>query len=668
MLPFHDVMTAVGWYVALFLFGVPGFVLVHRYARPLKDSGFALGKALGVIGMAAVSWVLCLTNTAYFVRPTLIGLLIIAWAMVVIDRKSVIRVFRERQRQIVTVELITLLLFVAGVVLRMLKPEIHGIEKFMDSGVLNSLLRTTHGTPIDQWYAPNTINYYYFGHWIVAMFAKLVGTPGWTAFNLGQALTMAIAGSQICVIGWTLARRVWAGILGVFMVLFASNMHPFVQKYIGHNSSYFFFASGRFSDFRINEYPLYSLTLGDLHAHMLALMLTTTVMSLAVLMLWSTKQHIWYLALLLGLCMGLLGPTNSFDVISTSILVGLVLTVWWLRQKRPVFVDLLQTGVIIAAAASVPLALFFSTFTPPTGGVGVAIYQIPIVHIVWQFGLPASMIIGFGALSYGVSKKRIYSSPLSWLRVVPEETALLWVFALCGLILVLIPEFVFLKDIYYYTNPPYKLANTVFKIWYTGWVLLGIAAAVSAIRAWPLVAHRRWRYGVVGVIVLIIAVSLVGVSSGLDTVTDNRPNGLDGISYLDESNPDKATVVRWVNQYISGQPITLEATGDSYSDYDWFSAYTGLPTLVGWRSHEFGWRYTKDVWPSIAARQNKVKAIYESKTASELKRLSAESRVDYVLFGPDERQLYTTNESVFIEAFGEPVFSSTSIRIYQYKN
>ena len=41
---------------------------------------------------------------------------------------------------------------------------------------------------------------------------------------------------------------------------------------------------------------------------------------------------------------------------------------------------------------------------------------------------------------------------------------------------------------------------------------------------------------------------------------------------------------------IEGQPVVLEANGDSYSDYERVSAMTGLPTVLGWYVHEWLWR------------------------------------------------------------------------------
>ena len=68
--------------------------------------------------------------------------------------------------------------------------------------------------------------------------------------------------------------------------------------------------------------------------------------------------------------------------------------------------------------------------------------------------------------------------------------------------------------------------------------------------------------------------------------------GLNGITYLKTLYPDDYLAINWLNQNIKGQPVILEAQGDSYTDYARISANTGLPTVLGWTVHEWLWRGT----------------------------------------------------------------------------
>ena len=67
-------------------------------------------------------------------------------------------------------------------------------------------------------------------------------------------------------------------------------------------------------------------------------------------------------------------------------------------------------------------------------------------------------------------------------------------------------------------------------------------------------------------------------------------HGLNGVSWLQRQFPEQYDVIVWFNKNVSGQPVILEAPGDSYTDFNVISAYTGLPTVSGWFVHEWLWR------------------------------------------------------------------------------
>lgn len=66
------------------------------------------------------------------------------------------------------------------VVLRAAAPGIYpgGGEKFLDFGILQSLLRAERLPPPDMWFAGERVIYYYGGHMLAATLAKATGTPG----------------------------------------------------------------------------------------------------------------------------------------------------------------------------------------------------------------------------------------------------------------------------------------------------------------------------------------------------------------------------------------------------------------------------------------------------------------------------------------------------------
>ncbi|QLH84349.1 DUF2298 domain-containing protein [Halosimplex pelagicum] len=172
-------------------------------------------------------------------------------------------------------------------------------EKFLDFGMLQSLLRADRLPPEDIWFAGRPVQYYYGGHLIAALLTKITGTEPRFAYNLalagfyGMVVTAAygLAGS---IAASRDVSRVRAGAFGAFFVGFASNISTpvyFVAWLLPDGIASFFaglfgtnlgrVATGGLTEFRywdasrviegtINEFPLFAWLNGDLHAHMMS--------------------------------------------------------------------------------------------------------------------------------------------------------------------------------------------------------------------------------------------------------------------------------------------------------------------------------------------------------------------------------------------------------------
>ena len=96
-------------------------------------------------------------------------------------------------------------------------------------------------------------------------------------------------------------------------------------------------------------------------------------------------------------------------------------------------------------------------------------------------------------------------------------------------------------------------------------------------------------------------------------------------------------IIDYLNKNEKGQPVILEAQGDSYTDYERISAFTGLPTVAGWWVHEWLWRGSSDV---VGKRIPEVVSLYESNSIDETKSLIKKYQIKYVVISRLERQKY----------------------------
>ena len=106
----------------------------------------------------------------------------------------------------------------------------------------------------------------------------------------------------------------------------------------------------------------------------------------------------------------------------------------------------------------------------------------------------------------------------------------------------------------------------------------------------------------------------------------------------------------------------VEAVGESYTDFARVSANTGLPTILGWRVHEWLWRGSFD---EAGKRTEEVKEIYEGDDLDKTQQLLNKYQVKFIFLGSLEQQAYPElKENKFLK-LGKVVFSSGKTKIFQ---
>jgi uncharacterized membrane protein len=141
-------------------------------------------------------------------------------------------------------------------------------------------------------------------------------------------------------------------------------------------------------------------------------------------------------------------------------------------------------------------------------------------------------------------------------------------------------------------------------------------------------------------------------------------HGLYGLSWFEKRYPGDWAAVKWLEENVTlgEQPTILEANGDSYTDYNRISVFSGLPTVAGWTVHEWLWR---GGYEPISKRAEEVRKIYEFPLSPEAFEIIKKYQIKYIVVGEGERQKYPLMDELRVAGLGERVFSQMGTSIYQ---
>jgi len=266
----------------------------------------------------------------------------------------------------------------------------------------------------------------------------------------------------------------------------------------------------------------------------------------------------------------------------------------------------------------------------------------------------------------GIDNTGVTPSTIKTVTPQPNGFVLLLIFT--GLMLVLVPEFFFLLDMFGWRM------NTIFKFYFSAWLIWGIAAAFCIVNL-SQELKGLWN-GVMRVVVsLVVLMSLVyPLLSLLDKTNNFRPSRwtLDSTAYFAHENPDEKAAIEWLKQAPFG--VIAEAvpvTGGSYTGSARMSTQSGMPTVLGWVGHENQWRGGNQL---SGTRQSDLERLYCSRDWDEIKMILDQYQVRYVIVGNLERSTYKPNNGLCPSGLAEakfelnltPVFSLNNITIYEY--
>jgi len=357
----NDIPTILIWWLMLFLLGTSLLPIVTAVFSRFIDKGYIFSKILSIAVLSYLAFLFGTLHLVPFSRVSLIIILLLLYGICFFaQRKNLKRLFTLRFAALAAVEeIIFLSIMTLWTVIRGYNPEIHGLEKYMDFGFMNSILRAEFFPPKDMWLTPYSINYYYFGHFYSAVLTKLSGIPSHLTYNLILGTVAGLCFTAAFSIGMTLAAQhltslrrikiVFAGLLSGLLITFAGNLHTIYTLFKPYENehpvppwqlefspatfpnAYWYPNATRFIYNTIHEFPIYSWVVADLHGHVLDI--PFVLLTLAVLYtfflnkqpgIYTTKFFRNGKLLLISFLLAVMYMTNAWDGLIYLLLTALI--------------------------------------------------------------------------------------------------------------------------------------------------------------------------------------------------------------------------------------------------------------------------------------------------------------------------------------------------------
>ena len=840
-----DMSLCLWWSVFLLLIGFVSLPLAAKLWGDFSSGGFYLSQPLGLVLTCLVLWTLthlkiCRINILCIV----ISALVVAAVCYIPKsfRDSLVKKLNSKGfiEAAVLEETAFIVIFFLMCYFKGFLPDINGQEKFMDYGFIMSMQRNGSLPANDMWLSGYSINYYYFGQFIWSVVIKATCVPTGAGYNLAMCSATAIPFAMSFTIGkYLIEAASKKGFMGSKIVKYAAgflsgcavslwgNSHSFFydqdsigNKFlglfsklgidVGRTDHFFYPDSTRYigwnpdlkNDYTIEEFPFYSYLVGDLHAHVISmiivLLITAVILSLVCAVKLPTKKEAELIhsldnlsgetnrflpelestiTLHLVLCAVLLGcaqMTNYWDfliyfvfcsmgslIVNTIrspkfvnipgaivffINVGGILLIYLAKGNNPAMLFALELVLMIASflfcvvspsalprtsfqmsflftvatLTALPFNMNFDMISNSLGAVKnrSSLYQLFILYGTHVLISVFFMIIVFANKNYryvSIAKSKNKVRKSNGPDVIGEENSytnpiqaffakrnLIDIFCcgmtVVGLMLLVAPEIFYVRDIY---TGGYLRSNTMFKFAFAAMIILSFTMIYSVIRLFWFV-NKKGQYSI---LLFAIAIgfaldlfvpahyTMVSLKQRSGELKKENYKTIDGTAYIDTyTSPyildnyagnlkPYMACVNWFNTQVEGSPVICESYGDSYTDSCIISAYTGLPTVFGWQTHEWLWRFhgvvnketdtlesdpEKDVWKLyITPRHSDVDILYWSEYPDDIQSIIDKYQIEYIIIGDLERNRYGYDNSEVFSEVGSVVFQYEDLRVYK---
>jgi YYY domain-containing protein len=719
---YAPLVTAVLHFLIIFeAAGVVGVPLAARAFGRLPGAGIGFARVLTWLVLSWLTWMLASLGVPNGTPLALGCAAIVVGGAAYMHRHQRPEPDDFRRRLFIATEILFVVTFLLAVLVGSYGADVGPpTEKPMDMMFVNSTLASSHMPPADPWLAGFDVNYYYLGHFMIGLATRLAAVEPSAGYNMGLAVVFALMVTSAFATAATLAevgrrqglaiRRpllagAWCVVLLAFMASWNGGwkaLHPG-----GPWLSFDWFGPSRVVPTWIDEWPFFSWTVGDLHAHFIAVPLTLLALGFVIQVgtggppglrsrtgLWETFAA--------ALVIGWLYGVNSWSWPVMAALLVLTMLIWVTSPEATARrrTALLWTGGVLVLGVVLILP-FVLNFDPSAKGFAFSkeaqreSFGLFVKHhlaiegpLLWllvapllaallalrhrlrvaawglaalAFLLPllgqshlagAGLVLALGAVAVAAGAARH--------RTTAERV--LWAIAGMALVCLFGEEIGVVKDEFY--GGPYERMNTIFKIGYEAWLLLAVfgAVALAAARQWLPRRLPRVAWTVIAGVLVAISCAYVVVGTYARKQAFKDGPRVDGRQWLARTAPGDVAAIDYIRDKLPGDAVILEAVGDDYSGFGntRISTFTGRPTILGWQGHEFQWGRDGDM---LAKRRTDVQTMYTSPNPKAVRALLSRYHVRYAVVGPLEKTTYGNLGA--LRLFGRPVFDRDGTTVYR---
>ena len=349
-----DFISITIWWLTTFYLGLISLPVTFYLFKKFWDKGYIFSRIISILVLSYLIFVGGFLKILSFTRLNLflISILILVLNLIFLKQKNKLKEFiliiKKNYKVFIFQEFLFFLVLIVWSFVRGINPDINGLEKYMDWGFVNSILRSKFLPPIDMWFSGETINYYYFGHIIFAVLTKLSNVKSFISYNLSIAIlcsfaftfTFSIASNLVflSIKKISFQKIISAGLISALLLTFGGNLHtiykitkinisdngflilnkkaitesahkywyPDATRFIGHDPD--------IKDKTIHEFPIYSFVVSDLHGHVNDIPVILFFMAFLLASAYISSGLINYLVIAVsGFTLSIAYMTNAWD-------------------------------------------------------------------------------------------------------------------------------------------------------------------------------------------------------------------------------------------------------------------------------------------------------------------------------------------------------------------